>query len=143
MSNAKRKPIIEPGSVLQNIIQRDRELSGRAEPAFPDSAAQEAHTDKEEEKQVSKPVSKLTSKLSPDGQRLNSKRDLRRLAADLSQSPLTTVSLKVPAGLNEWLDEYAFQHRKEGVKKQDLVRQALQLLIVELGGEEEAESPSL
>jgi len=41
------------------------------------------------------------------------------------------ITLRVPEGLNDWLDEYAHAHRKSGVKKQDLVSRAIQLLIIE------------
>jgi len=64
-----------------------------------------------------------------------SKKSVKAAAEKLTDSRLTTVSVKMPEALNDWLDQYAFAHRKEKVLKQDLVAKAIQLLYVELEGE--------
>lgn len=57
--------------------------------------------------------------------------------------------MRLPEDLNDWLDDYARLHRKQGVKKQDLISRAVQLLIFELNGsslpatkDERAHSPN-
>lgn len=47
-----------------------------------------------------------------------------------AQSPLKLCSFRIPEGLDHWLEEQAFEHRHDGLKKQDLVAQAIQLLIM-------------
>ena len=45
-------------------------------------------------------------------------------------TPKRLCSYRVPEGLDDWLEEQAFEHRHTGLKKQDLIAQAIQLLIV-------------
>ena len=35
-----------------------------------------------------------------------------------------------PTGLNDWLDDYIDTHREEGVRKQDLIAEAVRLLVI-------------
>jgi hypothetical protein len=56
------------------------------------------------------------------------------LARKLAMSPTTTVTLRVPIALNEWLDAYVHGAWPERVRKQELVTEALQLLIARRGG---------
>ena len=45
-------------------------------------------------------------------------------------TPKRLCSYRVPEGLDDWLEEQAFEHRHTGLKKQDLIAQAIQLLIM-------------
>jgi hypothetical protein len=56
------------------------------------------------------------------------------LAQELAASPTTTVTLRVPTRLNEWLDAYAHGMWQHKVRKQELVAEALRLLIARRGG---------
>ncbi len=64
------------------------------------------------------------------------KQDLEGRIKELASTPSVVVSLRMPEGLNDWLDDYAHAHRKEKVKKQDLISQAVQLLVKELSAKE-------
>ena len=63
----------------------------------------------------------------------------REYARVLAQSSPLPITLRLPEGLNDWLDDHAHRMRKQGVKKQDLVSWAVQLLVIEVmtGGEGE------
>jgi len=56
----------------------------------------------------------------------------------MSEDAKITVTLRIPAAFNEWLDEYVHRSWPVKVKKQDLVVEALQLLYARRGsaGEE-------
>ena len=58
--------------------------------------------------------------------------DLRARVKALGETPMQPVTLKMPGGLNEYLDDYVHEHYKEKVKKQDLIRRAIELVIYEL-----------
>jgi hypothetical protein len=55
--------------------------------------------------------------------------EARRMAA----SPTTTVTLRIPRELNDWLDEYIHRAWPEKVRKQDLVGEALRLAFARRG----------
>ncbi len=59
-----------------------------------------------------------------------SKKDQKQYAQELASTPMAVITLRLPEGLNDWLDDYAHAHRKQGVKKQDLISEAVQLLVV-------------
>ena len=44
-----------------------------------------------------------------------------------------------PPDKPDWLDDYAHAHRKSGIKKQDLVSRAVQLLVEELTRDQRSE----
>ena len=48
------------------------------------------------------------------------------------------MTLRIPEELDDWLTDYSHRKRKQGIKKQDLIAQAVRLLYVELQGMEEA-----
>lgn len=54
-------------------------------------------------------------------------------ARRLATSATTTVTLRVPRGLNEWLDEYVHRSWPVRVRKQELVAEALRLLFARRG----------
>ena len=141
---AERKPLIQPDALPKNsisrIIQRDRVESGRDLGEDVDQAPVD-----QDEWEPSRLTSKLTSKTSDplvfsknaaqtetsDTKTAVSRREMRRVVAEMADTPLITVSLKLPSGLNDWLDTHAFTHRKAGAKKQDLIARAVELLILE------------
>jgi hypothetical protein len=51
----------------------------------------------------------------------------------LADTPTTTVTLRLPRGLNDWLDEYVHRAWPERVRKQELVAEALRMLLVRRG----------
>lgn len=51
----------------------------------------------------------------------------------MAESPTTTVTLRLPRGLNDWLDEYVHRAWPERVRKQELVAEALRMLFVRRG----------
>lgn len=59
-------------------------------------------------------------------------------AQKMADSPTMTVTLRIPQQMNEWLDEYVHGAWREKIKKQDLVIEALCLVIARRGrvGEE-------
>jgi hypothetical protein len=56
------------------------------------------------------------------------------LARELAASPTVTVGLRIPVRLNEWLDGYVHGAWPERVRKQELVVEALRLLVARRGG---------
>src|SRR5438067_1173238 len=56
------------------------------------------------------------------------------LADELAGTPTTTVTLRLPSGLNQWLDGYVHGAWQTKVRKQALVIEALRLLIARRGG---------
>ena len=56
------------------------------------------------------------------------------LAKELATTATTTVTLRVPTGLNDWLDGYVHGAWPERVRKQELVTEALRMLIGRRGG---------
>jgi hypothetical protein len=59
------------------------------------------------------------------------------LADELASTPTTTVTLRIPTGLNRWLDAYVHGAWPARVRKQELVVEALRLLIAHRGGARE------
>jgi hypothetical protein len=55
--------------------------------------------------------------------------EARRMAASLT----TTVTLRIPRELNDWLDEYIHRAWPEKVRKQDLVAEALRIAFARRG----------
>jgi hypothetical protein len=60
------------------------------------------------------------------------------LARELAASPTVTVTLRIPARLNEWLDGYVHGAWPKKVRKQELVAEGLRLLVARRGGPGEA-----
>lgn len=57
-----------------------------------------------------------------------------RIGRELAASPTMTVTLRLPGRLNEWLDAYVHGAWPQKVRKQELVAEALRLLIAVRGG---------
>lgn len=167
MSERKtRKPLIEPGSVLgsqpdimSSVLNSYADKTGQPAPfaAEPPTATREPVEDstrvEAEETEApahpevvppSKPASKPSSQLadkparqqkSPRGKAKDV--DAEEEARIRAESPKRLCSYRIPEGLDDWLEEQAFEHRHSGLKKQDLVAQAIQLLIVAKAASEE------
>ena len=156
MAESKRKPLIQPGSMLRKeetqdamsrILQRDREASGREaiETPIELDEAQQPSTE-EADKLTSNITSKLTSNTvaaeelgsaTPKKVKEKPKQTLKQRVAEMATTRHVVISLRCPEAINDWLDEYAHAHRKEGVKKQDLVAEALAMLILKKEGAEQ------
>ena len=54
-------------------------------------------------------------------------------AERMAESPTTTVTLRIPRALNDWLDEYIHRAWPERVRKQDLVCEGLRLVFARRG----------
>jgi hypothetical protein len=54
-------------------------------------------------------------------------------AERMAESPTTTVTLRIPRELNDWLDEYIHRAWPEKVRKQDLVSEGLRLAFARRG----------
>jgi len=154
---ARRKPLIEPGSCLPpvrdetpaddligRIVERDRERSGRKPRPTPEAAPAEAEenitgniTAQLSAQAESKEAAQLSaqadaprrSKAEAQGR---GKKEWHRIARNLGGTRMIPITLRIPEGLNDWLDDWAHEHRKQGVKKQDLVARAVQLLMIAL-----------
>ena len=59
------------------------------------------------------------------------------LADELARTPTTTVTLRLPTGLNQWLDGYVHAAWPARIRKQELVVEAMRLLIACRGGAHE------
>jgi len=51
----------------------------------------------------------------------------------MAKSSTVTVSLRMPHQLNSWLDAYVHESWPERVKKQDLIAEALRMLVARRG----------
>jgi hypothetical protein len=60
------------------------------------------------------------------------KADGLQRAKELAASTYIPVTLRMPDGLNDWYDNTAHEHRKSGVKKQELIALASQMLVERL-----------
>jgi hypothetical protein len=54
-------------------------------------------------------------------------------ALRMADSPTTTVTLRIPRELNDWLDEYIHRAWPEKVRKQDLVSEGLRIVFARRG----------
>ncbi len=125
----KAKPLIEPGSILptqsptqdtmiERILERDRLVSGRtSNENIASNTASNIANNGNEILDVQQSNTLDTTKAQPEAKRL------------------VTITLRLPEDLNDWLDDYAHVNRKLGIKKQDLVARAVQLLQMHLNGQ--------
>jgi len=152
---AERKPLIPPTaaptSVLARIISRDQQESGRgqAQPA-PDVRTNIQEEVRPTAEKDTRAYAHITSNLEnrTDGTseafssdshtegpatRTTSATARAQLRKDIeakAKTSLVPITLRLPTALNDWLDIYAFAHRKEGIRKQDLIAEALTLLAI-------------
>jgi hypothetical protein len=59
------------------------------------------------------------------------------LADELANTPTTTLTLRLPVGMNQWLDAYVHGVWQTKVRKQELVIEAMRLLIARRGAPNE------
>ena len=59
------------------------------------------------------------------------------VAKNLGKGQMIAVGIKMPEDLSDYLDAAAFARKKQKVLKQDLIRRAIRLLVVELESGEE------
>jgi hypothetical protein len=58
--------------------------------------------------------------------------EIRLKIDEMSRTDLRTITLKMPGDFNHYIDSYIHEHWKEKVRKQDLLKRAMQLLVYEL-----------
>lgn len=149
----------ESDTMMSRILQRDRVQSGRpapeeatgiAEDDFAESnitdnitAHTESHTSAQKTEQPTAQAdapprnrnkvrpAKMTAVVAPPSNQV-----AQEAATRMRRSRLIPMTLRIPEELNDWLDEYAHRHRKEGIKKQDLIARAVELLYIEVAQEE-------
>lgn len=162
----KDRAAVESGisDILGNVIQSDRSRSGRGEEqpvpspqndimTSPSIISEEgnntvAHYDNNTltqpdsvtEKPQSSSRKRQPKQESKDGRPLLERRIEE--AQDLAETSTTTVTLRIPHGLNDWLDEYVHGSWPEKIKKQQLVIEALQLLFARRGKPKEEILPT-
>lgn len=152
----ERKPLFQPGSVLGgetdilgSVLTSYAQSTGQPAPVLrqeePSPLAADAETPVEREEEPSaaaerpEPTARSTEPArqpadkparQPRASRPKKSASAEEDAQNRAQTPKRLCSYRIPEGLDDWLEEYAFQHRHTGMKKQDLVAQAIQLLIV-------------
>lgn len=151
-----RKPLIPPGtldaagaqplSLQEKIIARDAEKNGRPTPRFGNGVETPVQSD---DNITSNTESNITAHITAqedsqsDEQRevlprtqapakASIKKTARQHAQELGSTPMMPITLRLPEGLNDYLDDQAHRHRKSKVLKQDLMRIAIQLLVEEI-----------
>ena len=162
----KDRAAVENGlsDILGNVIQSDRRRAGRGEeppvaaPVY-DTMTGPPETDEEVNKtirhydnraivQTDNVNREPASAAAPRKRRSEPKDEATALqrriteAQALAHSPTTTVTLRIPHALNDWLDEYVHGSWPEKVKKQQLVTEALQLLFARRGRPKEEVLPT-
>lgn len=109
-------------------------------PVQPDSLSasqQDSGTSSQPDRQlVSKSADKPASKpkKASRGSRSGGDFTVLRDIEERANTPKRLCSYRIPEGLDDWLEVYAFERRKQGVKKQDLVAEAIGLLIASKEG---------
>lgn len=148
---AERKSLIRPeaqaSSTLARILQRDRSESGRTDFDVVPEAAGRSQTSSQPNESLEADVgSHLAGNVEsleqkPLSPRIvtspraevsvakpkshGAKAERKRQIEEMADTALVSVTLRLPEALNDWLDTVAFQRRKEGVYKQDLIAEAL------------------
>jgi hypothetical protein len=160
---SKDRAAVESGlsDLLGNVIKKDREQAGRGEAPKPGESPDQINTsvtvldntdnktstqthnntdtqyDNNTETQVIKPPRKKR----PAEERPTLERRFEEAKA-LAETSTTTMTLRIPAGLNAWLDEYVHGSWPDKVKKQQLVTEALMLLYARRGKPKEEILPT-
>ena len=140
----KDRAAVENGlsDILGNVIQSDRRRAGRGEepsvaPPAMDTVTSPPETDEAGNKTIGHYDNKAigqagnitkepASAAAPRKRRAEPKDETTALqrriteAQALAHSPTTTVTLRIPHALNDWLDEYVHGSWPEKVKKQQL-----------------------
>jgi len=132
--------------MLNRIVERDRINSGRKSPnenIEKENVISDIEEVKDQNNNITRNITKnITAQKTahPLRKKEEQKASLQRsleptglqLAQQLAETRLIPITLRLPEGLNDWLDDYAHANRKQGVKKQDLVTRAVQLLVMEM-----------
>jgi len=134
-----------PLAHMTSLADLDAPAPSQAEPeptATPPSISPVRQIDSKTERQIESETSSQTASEKDgkqDGQtdRRTARKQAVARARELGATDMKAVGLKVPEGLNDYLDDLQHRLKKRGVLKQDLLRHALQLLVikVETGGD--------
>ena len=146
---SKERAAVETGldDILGNVIKRDRAQAGRRDTpeSINTSVTVLDNTENKTNVQsgnntVTQVIKQERRKKAPEGRSLLERRVEEAKA--LSETATTTMTLRIPAGLNEWLDEYVHGSWPEKIKKQQLVTEALLLLYARRGKPKEEILPT-
>ena len=145
----------QPLSLQETIIARDAEKNGRPAPKFGNTdnitsnteSNITAHITAQEDSPPDGQEDGLPRTQAPsqpgrgEGGKVSAKKSAsvptksaRQRALELAESKAVPITLRMPEGLNDYLDDKAHEHRKSKVLKQDLVSLAVQLLVEEIEG---------
>ena len=120
------------------IRQYDNETSTQSDHNTSSHASKRSNPVPLRQADTTKGVCAVVSRTRPDsGNQESATGDLlaRRLAEAkrMADSATTTVTLRLPRELNDWLDEYVHRAWPERVRKQELVIEALRMLLARRG----------
>src|SRR5262249_23525792 len=118
--------------------QYDNETSTQSDHSTSIQASKRANSVPLRQADTTKAVCAVVSRTRPDGGNQESTTgDLLacRLAEAkrMAESATTTVTLRLPRELNDWLDEYVHRAWRERVRKQELVVEGLRMLFARRG----------
>jgi hypothetical protein len=141
-----RKPLIPPGTVaspapslMDSIINRDRTQGGRARPEPQTSAENDDARGKEASNTHGNTSSNIAGNIPIESSPSVARNDMSpsaspaigRSSAVVGSRPkiaMTTITVRIPTELNEWIADYVHDRSAEGITKQDVIIAALRLL---------------
>jgi len=133
-------PPAEPDTMTSHTVirQYDNETSTQSDHNTSIQAGKRASSVPSRQADSTKEVRAVVSRTRPySGNQESATGDLlaRRLAEArrMAESATTTVTLRLPRELNDWLDEYVHRAWPERVRKQELVIEALRMLLARRG----------
>jgi hypothetical protein len=130
VKNGRRPPEPEHITNLQAAhITMHEAISEYEQPRTQEGSSEEARTETQADAKTPE----------PQRSRAAIRAGAQKRAQQMASSPAIPITLRLPTELNDFLDESAHALRKKGVKKQDLVSRAVQLLVVALAEEEGGE----
>jgi hypothetical protein len=133
-------PPAEPDTMTSHTVirQYDNETSTQSDHNTSSHASKRSNPVPLRQADTTKGVCAVVSRTRPDsGNQESATGDLlvRRLAEAqrMAESATTTVTLRLPRELNDWLDEYVHRAWPERVRKQELVIEGLRMLFARRG----------
>ena len=148
---SKERANVQTGlsDLLGNVIKRDQATGGRGETDISKNdintsvtvldntenktnVQYDKNTLTQDDGNTETQVIKRERKKKPTDERPTLERRIEEAQA-LSETSTMTMTLRIPAGLNDWLDEYVHGSWPDKIKKQQLVTEALMLLYARRG----------
>jgi hypothetical protein len=131
MSNSRKSFIPEgtvksPGtSLVESIINRDRAQTGRAK------VEEQAGSS---ESNIASNIATQPEEAPPTEKRAQKPRASRKSASPTAvvgsrrRIPMTTITVRIPTELNEWIADLVHARNADGITKQDVIVSAIRLL---------------